>query len=141
MDMHCYKELLLWAGLNRNGRHCEVQMLGWYGGNGQGALIHELSPTNKLKIFRDAFYQIKDCCKQFILNQQVHIVQYDLPSTEEDGQPPQDLRQLELEDKLQKSESPANEYTKTERKQISAKKLKKSKKLCKKCGDNFVSKL
>lgn len=43
-----------------------------------------LMQTCKQKVFRAAYYQIKECCKQLILIQKVDIVKYELPSSEED---------------------------------------------------------
>ncbi|XP_016997208.2 low molecular weight phosphotyrosine protein phosphatase [Drosophila takahashii] len=97
MDESVYKELLLWGGENR-GNDCEVLLLSSFGKNGLPAFIDSLSPTHKLKSFRSAYYQIKECCKQLILSQKVDIVKYELPSTEDDDlyyankeQPKQDV--------------------------------------------------
>nr|AAO01063.1 CG14297-PA [Drosophila willistoni] len=87
MDEHVYKELLLWPGFNRgDGPHdCDkILLLSAFGQKGENARINELSPIVKLKNFRTAYYQIKECCKELILSQRVNIVQYELPSSEED---------------------------------------------------------
>ncbi|XP_043656752.1 low molecular weight phosphotyrosine protein phosphatase 1 [Drosophila teissieri] len=84
MDEAVYKELLLWAGENRADKHCQVLLLSSFGKNGLPTYIDSLSPTHKLKIFRSAYYRIKECCKQLILSQKVDIVKYELPSTEDD---------------------------------------------------------
>nr|NP_650756.1 uncharacterized protein Dmel_CG14297 [Drosophila melanogaster]AAF55600.1 uncharacterized protein Dmel_CG14297 [Drosophila melanogaster]AAY84975.1 IP09476p [Drosophila melanogaster]AOQ14215.1 CG14297-PA [synthetic construct] len=84
MDEAVFKELLLWAADNRAGKHCQVLLLSSFGKNGLPAFIDSLSPTHKLKNFRSAYYQIKECCKQLILSQKVDIVKYELPSTDDD---------------------------------------------------------
>ncbi|XP_037728845.1 low molecular weight phosphotyrosine protein phosphatase [Drosophila subpulchrella] len=83
MDEAVYKELLVWGTDNR-GNDCEVLLLSSFGKNGLPAFIDSLSPTHKLKSFRSAYYQIKECCKQLILSQKVDIVKYELPSTDDD---------------------------------------------------------
>ncbi|XP_017041021.1 low molecular weight phosphotyrosine protein phosphatase 1 [Drosophila ficusphila] len=84
MEEAVYKELLLWASGNRDSRDCQVLLLSSFGKNGLPAFIESLSPTRKLKTFRSAYYQIKECCKQLILSQKVDIVKYELPSSEDD---------------------------------------------------------
>ncbi|SPP82643.1 low molecular weight phosphotyrosine protein phosphatase [Drosophila guanche] len=84
MDESVYKELLLWSNLYRSSTQCLVVLMSSFGENGKPTTITELSPTYKLKSFRNAYYQIKDCCKYFILGQKISIVQYALPSSEDD---------------------------------------------------------
>ncbi|XP_001358860.2 low molecular weight phosphotyrosine protein phosphatase [Drosophila pseudoobscura] len=84
MDDAVYKELLLWSNLYRSTKDCLVLRLSSFGPDGQPTAINELSPTYKLRSFRAAYYQIKDCCKYFILSQKISIVRYQLPSSEED---------------------------------------------------------
>ncbi|KAH8336543.1 hypothetical protein KR074_006300, partial [Drosophila pseudoananassae] len=85
MDETVYKELLYWGGVNRAfEKNCEILLLSAFGKNGQPAVIYSLSPTRKLRNFRTAYYQIKDCCKQLILSQKVDIFRYELPSSDDD---------------------------------------------------------
>ncbi|XP_017112066.1 low molecular weight phosphotyrosine protein phosphatase 1 [Drosophila elegans] len=84
MDEAVYKELLLWGGANPAYKECDVLLLSSFGKNGQPAFIDNLSPTHKMKKFRSAYYQIKECCKQLILSQKVDIVKYELPSSEDE---------------------------------------------------------
>lgn len=85
MDEAVYNELLYWGGVNRAfEKNCEILLLSAFGKNGQPAVIFSLSPTRKLRNFRTAYYQIKDCCKQLILSQKVDIFRYELPSSDDD---------------------------------------------------------
>ncbi|XP_022230180.2 low molecular weight phosphotyrosine protein phosphatase [Drosophila obscura] len=90
MDEAVYKELLLWSNLYRSTKQCLVVLLSSFGEDGKPGNINELSPTYKLRSFRTAYYQIKDCCKYFILSQKISIVQYTLPSSEDDYAYPED---------------------------------------------------
>ncbi|XP_017084980.2 low molecular weight phosphotyrosine protein phosphatase [Drosophila eugracilis] len=83
MDEAVYRELLFWDRENRGG-DCEVLLLSSFGKNGLPSYIDSLSPTQKLKNFRSAYYRIKECCKHLILSQKVDIVKYELPSTEDE---------------------------------------------------------
>ncbi|XP_062121426.1 low molecular weight phosphotyrosine protein phosphatase [Drosophila sulfurigaster albostrigata] len=86
MNEHVHKELMLWANGNHVQNTSNVVMLGSYTKNGKSVSLIDLSPSRKLKAFRSAYYQIKDCCKQLILSQHVKIVRYDLPSTDEEDE-------------------------------------------------------
>ncbi|KAH8257762.1 hypothetical protein KR038_000379, partial [Drosophila bunnanda] len=85
MDEAVFKELQLWANANPSKASCELLLLSSFGRNGKPAFIHNLIPTSKQRLFRAAYYQIKECCKQLILLQKVDIVRYELPSSEDDG--------------------------------------------------------
>ncbi|KAH8382191.1 hypothetical protein KR009_002234, partial [Drosophila setifemur] len=85
MDETVYKELLVWGGMNRAvDRSSEILLLSAFGKDDKPANIIALSPTRKVKKFRSAYYQIKECCKQLILSQKVDLVKYEMPSTDED---------------------------------------------------------
>ncbi|KAH8311653.1 hypothetical protein KR044_007372, partial [Drosophila immigrans] len=86
LNDHVYKELMNWANSNHVQDTSNVIALGKFGKNGETVTIPDLSPTRKMKTFRNAYFQIKDCCKQLILSQHVKIVQYDLPSTEDEDE-------------------------------------------------------
>ncbi|KAH8284118.1 hypothetical protein KR054_010802, partial [Drosophila jambulina] len=85
MDEAVFKELQLWANANPGRANCELVLLSSFGRNEKPAFIHNLSPTSKQRLFRAAYYQIKECCKQLILLQKVDIVRYELPSSEDDA--------------------------------------------------------
>ncbi|KAH8308261.1 hypothetical protein KR059_009216, partial [Drosophila kikkawai] len=85
MDETVYKELQLWAEANRSRVDSELLLLSSFGQDGQTAFIHNLTPTCKQSIFRAAYYQIKECCKQLILLQKVDIVRYEVPSSEDNA--------------------------------------------------------
>ncbi|KAH8280140.1 hypothetical protein KR018_010678 [Drosophila ironensis] len=93
MNEAVYKKLLVWGGFNRDVERdsYSILLLSSFGKSGQPAIIRSLSPTHKLRSFRKAYYQIKECCKRFILSQKVDIICYELPSTEEDDFAPLDL--------------------------------------------------
>ncbi|KAH8232319.1 hypothetical protein KR032_004152 [Drosophila birchii] len=84
LDEAVFKELQLWANANPSRTNCELLLLTSFGRNGKPAIIHNLTPTSKQRLFRAAYYQIKECCKQLILLQKVDIVRYELPSSDDD---------------------------------------------------------
>lgn len=158
MDEHSYKELLLWSELNNCVRGAELMMLSWYTKTGHQTIINKLSPIKKLKIFRDAYYQIKECCKYFILSQHVHIVQYEVPSTEEEETTDDSVSTTEekpvTEGSVKSIDSAplktrqVESYSKTKELDPNISKTMKNlvnfshqKKLCQKCGHKFVANL
>ncbi|ALC46060.1 CG14297 [Drosophila busckii] len=141
IDLHVYKELLLWAKLNRIANVAGIINLSEFRKHGKPAHITNLSLTSKLRDFRSAYYQIKECCKQFILAQHVRIIKYDLPSTEEE-----DNKELvDYQTTLQRSLSldtleTVEQYS---AKSIETKPKRKcnKRKLCQKCCEKFIADL
>lgn len=147
MNEHVHKELMLWAQVNHIQNTSHAIMLGSYGKNGKTVSVIDLSPTRKLKAFRSAYYQIKDCCKQLILSQQVRIIRYDLPSTdEEDERVYKTMNQANSLESIHSSDDLSVDYPKQYPSQTS---LLTScslfnchkKKLCENCGQNFLATL
>ncbi|XP_068155300.1 low molecular weight phosphotyrosine protein phosphatase 1 [Drosophila tropicalis] len=146
MDEHVYKELLLWPGLNRgDGPHdCDkLLLLSAFGQKGKNAHINELSPIVKLKNFRMAYYQIKECCKELILSQRVNIVQYELPSSEEDEM--DEMGEEHAQDEMSLDEnplgpSPSEDGELNTKVDINASQG-KQRKLCHNCKQKFMAAL
>ncbi|KAH8375968.1 hypothetical protein KR200_011170, partial [Drosophila serrata] len=84
LDEAVFKELQHWSTATSRS-NCELLLLSSFGRDGKPAFIHNLTPTSKQRLFRAAYYQIKECCKQLILLQKVDIVKYELPSSDEDA--------------------------------------------------------
>ncbi|EDW15092.1 low molecular weight phosphotyrosine protein phosphatase 1 [Drosophila mojavensis] len=153
MNEHIFKELLLWADANRILHTSHVIMLGAYGKNGKSVSIIDLSPARKLKAFRNAYYQIKDCCKELILGEQVSIVRYDVPSTDDDDK--EQAYQGKNMSHGDSTEGPDSPYSLAAPCQKSSSKNSLSpcsvcsigmpqsnrKKLCHKCGQKFLAQL
>ncbi|KAH8358722.1 hypothetical protein KR093_002023 [Drosophila rubida] len=144
MNEHVHKELMHWANGNHIQDTSHVVMLGTFGKNGKIISVIDLSPTRKLKAFRSAYYQIKDCCKQLILSQHVKIVRYDLPSTEEE-----DERKMNLTRSPESSKSltegsvdfPKRYPSRTSCATSCSLSNYREKKLCDNCGQRFLATL
>ncbi|XP_023177959.1 low molecular weight phosphotyrosine protein phosphatase 1 [Drosophila hydei] len=150
MNEHIYKELLLWADANHILHTSHVIMLGAYGKNGKSVSIIDLSPARKLKAFRNAYYQIKDCCKELILGEQVRIVRYDVPSTDDDDEEKMfQLNNISHEDFSERHYSLFPECRKGTSKPTHSlcsvcskcKPNSNGQKLCHKCGKKFLAQL
>ncbi|XP_034484662.1 low molecular weight phosphotyrosine protein phosphatase [Drosophila innubila] len=147
MNEHVHKELMLWAKVNHVQKTSHVIMIGSYGNNGETVSVIDLSPIRKLKAFRSAYYQIKDCCKQLILSQQVRIVRYDLPSTEEEDERKYEM--MNLANSLESSQSVDDLSVNSAKQYPSKSSLRTScslinchkTKLCDNCGQNFLATL
>ncbi|XP_064549472.1 low molecular weight phosphotyrosine protein phosphatase 1 [Drosophila montana] len=149
MNEHVYKELLLWADANHISNTSNVLMLGSYGKNGKSMPVIDLSPARKLKAFRNAYYQIKECCKQLILGEQVSIVRYDLPSTDDENEQVFETMHgqrgsSEIFDSInadgQQYPSKSSLFVPCSGCSIGAP-MSNKKKLCQKCGQKFLAKL
>ncbi|XP_032295053.1 low molecular weight phosphotyrosine protein phosphatase 1 isoform X2 [Drosophila virilis] len=132
MNEHIYKELLLWADANHISNTSNVLMLGSYGKNGKTVSVIDLSPARKLKAFRNAYYQIKECCKQLILGEQV----YETINPHRDSSESPDSMNADGQQYPSKSSliEPCSVCS------ISAP-MSNKKKLCQKCGQKFLAKL
>ncbi|KAL7727116.1 hypothetical protein ACLKA6_016079 [Drosophila palustris] len=148
MNEHVHKELMLWANVNHVQNTSNVVMLGSYGQDGKPVSVISLSPARKLKAFRSAYYQFKDCCKQFILSQQVKIVRYDLPSTDEEDD--RDFAALNISDQnrsVESSQSMDNlsvdlaKHNPSQSSQTPSLMSYHKKKLCENCGQKFLATL
>ncbi|EDV91351.1 low molecular weight phosphotyrosine protein phosphatase [Drosophila grimshawi] len=148
MNMHVHKELLVWMDANHVDRSSQVLMLDSFGPNGKSLI--SLTPAHKMKSFRNAYYHIKECCKKLIIDQQVKIVQYHLPSSDdEDERKYQMMSQTQTVDSSESPESLNIECKKQFPSRSSFNiscslcSVPKShqKKLCQKCGQKFLAKL
>ncbi|KAH8417497.1 hypothetical protein KR222_001171, partial [Zaprionus bogoriensis] len=150
MNDHVHKELLSWASYNHINNLHNVVVLGAFGKNEKIIPVIDLSPTRKLKVFRSAYYNFKKCCKQLILSQNVKIVQYNLPSTDEEDKDDQYPKIIEITNSRGCNSSPAEsmnyEYMEVARPSKTTSRssyyvVNGQKKLCQNCGQKFLAML